>query len=264
MTIENVVLLHGSLGSGSQWSAVERALAPACRTFAPDLLGPAGAPQFAVPAAYDVALEVDAALRAIDARFGPRADFHLVGHGYGGVVALEFARRHASRVRGATLYEPSLFGLLEDADDRDFIARLLRAVELLVARRLDAGAARMYHDFWNGPGAFDALDAEARDTLAAGAPKLLLELKASCCARGGAGESSTHGVPVHLVGGTRSFLITRRVLDRLAGGLRHATLAWIDGDHHSPVTDPARFIEVLRARIDDLRGRRAVAARAAA
>ncbi len=239
-----VVLLHGSLGSGEQWRGVEQALAPRCRVFVPDLLGYGGAPPVADRHRYGVTQEAEAMLARIAARIGPQAPFHLVALDYGGVVALEMARLQPARVASATLYEPTRFDLLADPFDREFFERLLRSVGMLVARGLDAGAARMFHDFWNGPGAFDALDAGVRERLAAGASKLVLELRAMADA-----PPSMDGVhpriPVHLVGGKRSFLLTRRVLERLAGSLRNATLTWIDGDHLSPVNDPAGFVRVL-------------------
>lgn len=183
-------------------------------------------------------------LDAVDAAAGAGAGFHLVGHGYGGIVALEIARSHAGRVLGTTLYEPTCFDLLEDGDDREFIVRVARAVELLAGRGFDAGAARMFHDFWHGPGAFDARDAAVRDALAARVPTLLPELRAALeRSRDYAGVK----VPVRLLGGRRSFRLSRRVMEALAAVLPAATLGWIDGDHMAPMNAPARFLAALGA-----------------
>ena len=240
-----VVLLHGSLGAGGQWRGVEQALAPRCRVFVPDLLGYGSAPPVADTHRYSVTHEAEAMLARITARIGPQAPFHLVALDYGGVVALEMVRLQPARVASATLYEPTRFDLLADPFDREFVERLVRSVGMLVARGLDAGAARMFHDFWNGPGAFDSLDADVRERLAAGAAKLVLELRAMAAEQPSM-DAATARIPVHLVGGTRSFLLTRRVLERLAGSLRHTTLTWIDGDHLSPLNDPEGFVRVLR------------------
>ena len=207
--------------------------------------GYGSAPPVADSHRYDVTQEAEAMLSRIAARIGPQAPFHLVALDYGGVVALEMARLQPARVASATLYEPTRFDLLADSFDREFFERLLRSVGMLVARGLDAGAARMFHDFWNGPGAFDALDAGERERLAAGASKLVLELRAMADAPPAPVDPARARMPVHLVGGKRSFLLTRRVLERLAGSLRNATLTWIDGDHLSPVNDPAGFVRVL-------------------
>lgn len=50
---------------------------------------------------------------------------HLVGHSYGGVVALLAAARRPKAVRSLTVVEPPAFGLVADrADVRDFIAKI--------------------------------------------------------------------------------------------------------------------------------------------
>lgn len=58
----------------------------------------------------------------LDAEAAPFA--HLVGHGLGGSVAIEFARKHPDRVRSLTLIEPAVAALLENDLDRG--ARSLR------------------------------------------------------------------------------------------------------------------------------------------
>jgi len=209
---------------------VAAALAKHYRVFAPDLVS------------GDAAEDGQRVLALVDAQAGPDARFHLVGHGYGGIVALEIARRQPARVIDATLYEPTCFDLLADRADREFIARVTRAVELLAARGLDAGAARMFHDFWHGPGAFDAKEQSAQFALAAQVQRLLPELRV---AREKTRDYAGVTVPVKLLGGSRSFGLTRRVLEALAAVLPVATLGWIDGDHMAPVEAPARFLEAL-------------------
>ena len=241
-----VVLLHGALGCGEDWGAVEAALAPTCRVFVPDLLGGEAGLPVHDPLRYGVGDEAESMLMRIGARVPPHARVHLVGHDYGAVVALEMARRHPERIASLVLHEPTRFDLLVEGFDRDFVASLQRPVELLVARGLVAGAARMYHDFWHGPGKFDALDECRRDRLSALAAKLVLELRAMTEPPAGPMGEAASRVRTTLVAGTQSFQITRRMVERLAGQLRNASLTWIDGDHLSPLTEPEKFVAVLR------------------
>ncbi len=46
------------------------------------------------------------------------APFHLVGHSYGGAVALQFALSHPDRLLSLTLVEPSCFHVLNELDPR--------------------------------------------------------------------------------------------------------------------------------------------------
>ena len=93
-----VVLLHGALGCGEDWGAVEAALAPTCRVFVPDLLGGEAGLPVADAFRYGVGDEAESMLMRIGARVPPHARVHLVGHDYGAVVALEMARRHPERI----------------------------------------------------------------------------------------------------------------------------------------------------------------------
>jgi pimeloyl-ACP methyl ester carboxylesterase len=240
-----LVLLHASLASGMQWQGVVGGLSRRFRVVAPDMLGCGNARGVVERDSYTVALESTRMLERIDAHFGGGTRFHLIGHSYGGVVALDIARRNPERVISATLYEPTFFNLLADPFDREFVRRVVRAIELLVERGLHAGAARMFHDFWNGPGVFDRLDTLVQEQLSRGAPKLLLELRGMSREPSDPNAYANVSVPVRLLGGLRSFQLTRRVLETLAAALPAATLGWLDGDHMAPVNDPARFLEAL-------------------
>jgi pimeloyl-ACP methyl ester carboxylesterase len=240
-----VVLLHASLSCGRQWEGVAAALSRCCRVDTPDLLGCGDAPAVIGREAYSLAIESARMLERIDASFGADASFHLVGHSYGGVVALEIARMQPGRVRSAILYEPTCFNLLADPFDREFVRRVVRAIDLLVSRGFHEGAARMFHDFWNGPGVFDRLGEREQASLARGAPKLVLELRAVAAASARALDYADIDVPVHLLGGLRSFQLTRRVLEVLTAVLPDVSLGWIDGDHMAPVNEPTGFADAL-------------------
>ena len=83
--------------------------------------------------------------------------FHLVGHSYGGAVALHATLAEPSRaepVRSLVLFEPVLFGLLMDDDGLQPTAREIMAVRddtvaATAAGDLD-GAARRFIDYWMG------------------------------------------------------------------------------------------------------------------
>jgi haloalkane dehalogenase len=99
-----IVLLHGNPTSSHVWRNVIPQLADRGRCLAPDLIGmggsgkPDSAYRFADHARY-----LDAWFDALDLR-----DVVLVGYDWGGVLALDWARRHPQRVRGVVVFETFL------------------------------------------------------------------------------------------------------------------------------------------------------------
>lgn len=99
-----VVFLHGNPTSSYLWRKVTPRLADRARTLAPDLIGmgASGRPRIAYDFA-DHARYLDAWFDALDLR-----EVVLVGHDWGGVLALDWAARHPGRVRGVTVFETFL------------------------------------------------------------------------------------------------------------------------------------------------------------
>lgn len=102
-----VITIHGSMGHGSQPFEVLRDLADTYRIEFVDRRGfGRSAPR---PDRVDFDLDAD----DIASILGDGA--HLVGHSYGGVVALLAASRHPGRVRSISVIEPPLFAAAPNA-----------------------------------------------------------------------------------------------------------------------------------------------------
>lgn len=137
-------------------------LAPKYRVLAPDSYGAGKSPAW--PADRIVRLRDEAALlEPVFARAGE--PFALVGHSYGGAVALIAALAQPRRVRALALYEPTLFALVDAESPPPNDADGIRGAVARAATALDAGdadgAAGHFIDFWMGKGAW-ARTPEAR------------------------------------------------------------------------------------------------------
>lgn len=130
-------------------------LAPRFRVLAADSYGAGKSPAW--PADRTVTLHDEVALlEPVLARAGD--PFVLVGHSYGGAVALIAALKHRKRVRAMALYEPTLFALVDaespppnDADGiRGAVARALAALKA----GDEHAAAGHFIDFWMGEGSW--------------------------------------------------------------------------------------------------------------
>src|SRR5262249_7946123 len=100
---------------------------------------------------------------------------HLVGHSYGGTVALNAAWRFPQRVASLTLIEPVAFHLLRRAADPDGwreIAALAERHVALVREGRDAAAAEAFVTYWSGPKAWQLMPDAARDSAIRSAAKV--------------------------------------------------------------------------------------------
>ena len=99
---EPIVFLHCSSGSSGAWVSVMNQLVRDHRALAPDLLGYGRS----APWPRDLPLASDGELGVLEALLDVVGQpVHLVGHSYGGTVALNAARRFPRRVASLTLIE---------------------------------------------------------------------------------------------------------------------------------------------------------------
>jgi pimeloyl-ACP methyl ester carboxylesterase len=173
-----VVALHCSGGSGRQWRHLARALGPRFNMVAPDLIGCGARAHWSGEHPFTLADEAAGIVALMD---GAAAPVHLVGHSYGGGVALRAAVERPHRVASLSLYEPTAFHVLRSMGP-DPALREIQAIADEVGRAVAAGAYRSaavrFVDYWNGKGAFAALDREGQASLVRYIPKAVLDFRA--------------------------------------------------------------------------------------
>jgi len=96
-----VVFLHGNPTSSYLWRNILPVVAPHARCVAPDLIGMGDSEKLegADPARYGF-LEHRRYLEALLDRIGVGEDVILVGHDWGGALAIDWARRNVRSIRG--------------------------------------------------------------------------------------------------------------------------------------------------------------------
>lgn len=240
------IALHASASSARQWRTLAERLAPAHRLLAVDLhnhgVGPEWLGRAPLTLADEAALVAPLLRAAGTVAEGGGA--HLVGHSYGGAVALKVAGSHPQHVRSLTLYEPVAFRLL--IDDPASRAEALDALSIgevvrMFLRRDDAAAAAQHFvEYWSGRGAWDAMTPPARAATAARMPTVLLHFGALFNEWQQAATLALlarRHLPVLVLAGERTVATTRRIARRLRELLPHAVHETLAGlGHMGPLT----------------------------
>jgi haloalkane dehalogenase len=149
-----VVLIHGNPTSSYLWRAVLPHLAGLGHCIAPDLIGMGGSDKLPGAGAGSYRyVEHREFLDAALAELGVAERVVLIGHDWGGVLAMDWARRHSDAVRGVAYLEtltgpvswqgqnapsPELFRPLRSADGE----RLVLTENVFVETVLPAGVLR--------------------------------------------------------------------------------------------------------------------------
>lgn len=241
-----VVLLHASASSSRQWDALVQALQPTHDVQAIDLHGHGRRPAWA--GVRPLSLHDDAAL-ALDA-LERAGGGDLVGHSYGGAVALHLAARHPGLVRNLALYEPVLFHLLGDRSPTSpattEVFALAARLHHLVEDGHDAEAAERFVDYWSGMGAWGRMGSDRQRSIVARMPTVVAHFDALM--RAPLTEASLRRVVMRalVLHGTRSTpaaLLLARHLSQLLPGATHEAMPGLG--HMGPLTDAARVGERL-------------------
>lgn len=163
-----VVCLHANASTSGQWRGLMELLAPNFNVLAPDLYDSGKSPSWPSDSIIELRDEAELIEPVLERAGSPLT---LVGHSYGGAVALIAALMNPDRVRTLILYEPTLFALIDADKPAPNDADGIRNAVVKASAALDAGnghtAAEHFIDYWMWPGAWRATPAERKPAIAA-------------------------------------------------------------------------------------------------
>ena len=248
-----VVCVHSSASSSAQWRPLMDRLAGRFHTLAVDLYGSGKTPGW--PGYRPLSLADEVALLAPVFNWAGKP-CHLVGHSYGGAVALAAALAEPARVRSVVLFEPVLFSVLMAEDPAQPAAREIAAVRgdtLAALERGDShGSAARFVDYWMGTGTWAAMPDSRRGVLAAAMKAVKAEWDAAFREPTPLSALAALEVPVLVMTGSDSPASSRGVARLLTKTLPRVTAIEIAGvGHMAPVTHPDRVNALIERYLTD-------------
>jgi pimeloyl-ACP methyl ester carboxylesterase len=247
-----ILLLHSSGSSPRQWSGLVERLRARHRIEAPALIGHDGHPGWR-GARPSLTAEVEELLATISFD----EPVHVVGHSYGAAVAVKVALSGLIDVRSLTVYEPSLFGFLEESTVRYEASESPIEVGHAICDTLAIGradeAARTYVDYWSERGTYAGFTEGQRSRLAA-----RMDVVGACFHALFNDDSRPRdlhrmSMPALVMSGTRSPRPSQDLCDMVAGSLAGGRHHRFDGlQHMAPVTHGSRVFPVIEEFIEQV------------
>jgi pimeloyl-ACP methyl ester carboxylesterase len=244
--IPTVIALHCSGAGGYEWRRLTQAVGQRFKVVAPDLIGCGTADHWSGTHAFTAS---DEAARIVDIIDAAQAPVHLVGHSYGGGVALRVARERPARIASLTLYEPVAFHVLKTAGPDGHAAfEEIMALAGRIDHAVLCGAFFAAAENWNGAGTWAAMDPQAQSLMARYIPKACLEFRAMAQEPASVGAYRRFNFPTLLMVGEHTTEPVRIIARQLAKAMKLASMRTVFGAGHM---GPFTHATVVNAMIAD-------------
>lgn len=265
---ELVIALHCSGGTPNQWNRLAEYLDQNVSMFETPKLPDSVPPEYREKSrSYTLAAEAAPVVERLRLHGRPA---HLVGHSYGGALALHIATNHPHLVASLSLYEPATFHLLAECgkEGRRALAELTALADRIrkaIGSGEDREAARLFVTYWSGSAAWESMGEEARQAIFAYLPKGRLEFEALVNERAPRRRLRELRVPTLIINGSAEANPARMAAQELTEALTVCRARVIDGaGHMGPMTHGESVAQAIVSHIGDIRERSAVPMRAPA
>jgi pimeloyl-ACP methyl ester carboxylesterase len=247
-----VVLVPGSCSTGAAWRAVVARWGNRFRCVTTSLLGYGGTAERRSASDADIGHEVEVLEEVIRRAGGP---VHLVGHSFGGLVALAVALRGTMPLLTLVIAEAPAVNILrathENQHDLDF-RRMSDAYVAAVRSGVPAAIETMI-DFYGGSGTFAGWPQRVRDYAVATTPTNLLDWQSAYGFDLSPDLLSSITVPTLVLWGGASHPAAQRANELLGQLIPGASSTSIDAAAHFMIlTHPAQVAERIERHVDSV------------
>lgn len=244
-----LVLIHGAWFNHHNWDPVVPEFSRSFRVLNYDRRGHGQSERVTTQgSAEEDALDASATLTRLGL-----APAHVVGQSTGAIVALRLAVDHPQAVRTLSVHEPPLLGLL--ADDPSLApmlaeSRLRREAVRKVLEDGDSerGARLFVETQVAGPGGWDKLPRQIRETFVANAANYLDEMRSTSDATIDLGALSRFKKPALLSYGGRSSPLMKPIIEKLASAMPASRVCtFAEAGHNAHISHPQEFARTITA-----------------
>ena len=160
-----VLLIHSTVAGNKQWRKLIEYLSPDYRILAPNLFGYGTTPEWFKNRHQTLIDQVD----LLAEFFEQNESISIVGHSFGGSVAMMAAKKFPEKIKKLILVEPNPFYLLEHHSDHDSYQEALNLRDIIKTnahKETWVQAAEKFSDYWNGSGTWKQMDGLRREKFA--------------------------------------------------------------------------------------------------
>lgn len=227
-----LVLVHGSWGDHHNWDAVVPVLSRTFRVFTYDRRGHSQSERLAAQGS----VEEDVADLAEFIRTNGLAPAHIAGNSFGAAIALKLAAAQPDLFASMIVHEPPLIGMIQDDPMMPAIGQRIGAVlATLTAGDMESGARQFVETVALGPGMWEKLPPEMRQTFVFNAPTWMDEMNEPASVMAvDLDRLAAFNRPVLLTKGNQSPPFFSVIVAKVAAALPQAQPHTFDGAGHAP------------------------------
>jgi len=246
-----VVLVPGSCSTGAAWRPVMAAWDGRFRCVTTSLLGYGGTAERRTQQDPSIWHEADVLDEVIRAAAEP---VHLVGHSFGGLVALAVALRNRARLKSLLVIEAPAPELLQQTGDHSHHRAFREMTESYFAAHAagDAQAIAAMIDFYGGAGTFASWPPRVRDYAVATTAVNILDWASAYDFPPSLAALASINIPVLVLRGGKSHAAVRHANALIAARIPRAACITVDGAAHFMIaTHPNRVARLIADHVLD-------------
>jgi len=239
------VLLHSSMSSKEQWEPLILLLCRKFKIIAIDLAGYGDNELPLSPQTFSTEDEINLIEGILAEETGNNEQFHLIGHSYGGAIALKLALKTPGRIKTLTVFEPVAFHLLPtDGSARNEITTIVDQLTSALKENRTY-ATQLFINYWSGKGTFENLAPENQNMFTKYIDKVLLDFQALFNESLTLEDYSKINIPFCMIKGEQSPLSSLQIFQILAQTVPDSSIHSVPGGHMSPITHSQKVNEII-------------------